>query len=202
MLVACYQHLGDWVALLELLPDAKKAKVYSEEDYQALVLDGWSGRIAAAGESVEQVFSQLPKDLKHHPQLVAGFAAALQEQDRGAIALPEIKSALRQGWDASLVSWYGQLQGDKPLEQLLVAEGWLKERPNDAILLLTLGRISLMTQDWSKAREYLEASLRQGRTSEVYGELGRLCTAMGELERGSEYLQLSLAPLPELPLPG
>jgi len=202
MLVDCYQHLRDYPALLELLPDAKKAKVYSDADFQALVLDGWSGRISAAGESVEQVFSLLPKDLKHQPRLVACYASALQQLGQGAVALPEIKSALRQGWDSSLVRWYGELQGDQPAEQLLAAEGWLRERPNDAIVLLTLGRISLMNQEWAKAREYLEASLRQERTPEVYAELGRLCTAMGDLERGSEYLQRSLEPLPELPLPG
>lgn len=201
MLVNCYQHLGDDVALLELLPDVKKAKVFSDSDFQALTLDGWAGRIADAGKSVEQVWPQLPKELKHQPRLVACYASALQTLGQGAIALPEIKSALRQGWDAPLVRWFGEIQGEKPLEQLLAAEGWLKERPNDATLLLTLGRISLMTEAWPKAREYLEASLRQERTPEVYAELGRLCVALGELERGSEYLQLSLNPLPELPLP-
>ena len=68
-------------------------------------------------------------------------------------------------------------------------------------LLLALGRIALMSEQWAKAREYLESSLRLAKSAEVYAELGRLCTAMGELERGNEYLLRSLPELPDLPLP-
>ena len=95
--------------------------------------------------------------------------------------------------------------GDAEAAQMLVgwwqAEGWLKERPNDAQLLLALGRICLMNQQWQKAREYLELSLRLQRSDEVYGELGRLCSALGDNERGSEYLRLAIPALPDLPLP-
>ena len=83
----------------------------------------------------------------------------------------------------------------------MAAEGWLKERPNDPRLLLTLGRISLMNEAWSKAREYFETSLRLARSREVYGELGRLCVALGESERGGEYLARATVDLPSLPLP-
>jgi HemY protein len=71
-------------------------------------------------------------------------------------------------------------------------------------LLLALGRISLAGRNWTKAREYFEASLKQRRSAEVYGELGRLCLAMGERPRATELLAQALdmgGQLPALPLP-
>ena len=77
----------------------------------------------------------------------------------------------------------------------------MKERPNDPQLLLTLGRISLMNGEWAKAREYFETSLRLQRSAQVYGELGRLCVALGDSARGGEYLVQATEGLPALPLP-
>ena len=72
------------------------------------------------------------------------------------------------------------------------AESWLKTRPNDATLLLALGRIAPASRDWVNAREYFEASLKQRRSAEMYAELGRLCLAMGERPRAAELLAQSL----------
>ena len=91
-----------------------------------------------------------------------------------------------------------------PIGRRATAEGWLKTRPNDPTLLLALGRIALANRDWASAREYFEASLKQRRSAEVYGELGRLCLAMGERPRAAELLAQSIdmsGELPVLPLP-
>jgi HemY protein len=112
-----------------------------------------------------------------------------------------VHTALEQTWDDALVELYGRIVSNDVARQLIVAESWLKARPNDAGLLLCLGRICLMNQQWAKAREYLEVSLRLLRNPAVYGELGRLCSALGDVNRGSEYLSQALGDLPELPLP-
>jgi HemY protein len=59
----------------------------------------------------------------------------------------------------------------------------------------------MMNEEWAKAREYLEASLRLAHSPQVYAELGRLCSAMGDMDRGNEYLLMSQPALPDLPLP-
>lgn len=41
-----------------------------------------------------------------------------------------------------------------------VADGWLKDRPNDAELLSCLGDLSITKQLWGKAQQYLEASIQ------------------------------------------
>lgn len=53
-----------------------------------------------------------------------------------------------------------QYLSDKAQQQSIdLAESWLKERPNDAQLLLYLGQMAFDKQLWGKARSYLEASL-------------------------------------------
>jgi HemY protein len=112
-----------------------------------------------------------------------------------------VRTGIGYGWNDQLVSRYGRISSSDPKRQLVVAQGWLKERPNDATLLLCLGRVSMMNEAWTEAREYFEASLGLSPTPVVHSELGRLCTAMGDYARGSLYLAQSLSELPVLPLP-
>ena len=199
MLVRCYQELRDWQALIELIPALKKQKV--EVDLDALAGEAWCERLGQAGAAPAAVWSGVPKDLKRLSPVISAYARALIEAGEMDEAEILLRNALTRQWDDALVALYGQLQASDCGRQLIAAEGWLKERPNDALLLLTLGRICLMNQQWEKAREYLELSLRLKRSVEVYGELGRLCAALGDPERGSEYLRLAIPALPELPLP-
>jgi HemY protein len=201
MLVDCYRALGDWQAMLEVLPDAKKQKALSEADCQQLLLEGWTHRFGNTASTPQQIWNDVPKELKRDAAVVSAYSAAEIARGDSTRALPVLRAALQHNWDPELVRLYGELQGENPQEQLVVAESWLKERPNDADLLLALGRISMMNQQWPKAREYLEASLRLNRSVDVYAELGRLCSAMGDTDRGNEYLLHSLPSLPDLPLP-
>jgi len=103
------------------------------------------------------------------------------------------------------VNLYGRIPGDKADEQLIMAENWLKERPNNPQLMLALGRLSLRNELWGKAREYLEASLRLQRTRETAAELCRLNAHLGDYEQSVKLLRqgvlLENAGLPELPMP-
>ena len=100
---------------------------------------------------------------------------------------------------------YGIVKGDDLEKQLLLAESWLRERPNDAMLLLTLGRLSLQRRNWEMARSYFQSSLNSRKMAETYGELGRLTARLGEHKESSEYFQQGLAMitqrLPDMPLP-
>lgn len=205
MLIQVYEELADWQALIELLPEAKKRKIFPEAAFADLQQRAWVSRLTQAGADADKVWTDVPKDLKRSPALVLAYARALLSDGTDASAADKaeaaIRIALQQTWDDELVVLYGLAGGADPERQLVVAEGWVKEKPNDPKLLLTLGRICLMNQAWPKAREYFETSLRLQRSPEVYGELGRLCIAMGDSERGCEYLAHATVPLPALPLP-
>lgn len=201
MLSQCYHRLDDWPAQLELLPALKKEKVLSGEDHAKLQVEAWCKLFESTSEPAEDIWQRVPKELKRSSAIAGQYARVLGSRGPSDAAEAVIRSGLQQSWDEELVALYGRTQANDIARQLVTAEGWLKERPNDPTLLLALGRICLMNHQWAKAREYMEASLRLLRTTEVYGELGRLCTALGDAERGSEYLSQSMRELPELPLP-
>jgi len=201
MLCQVYQQLADWQPLIELLGEVKKRRIYDDEAFHALQRSAWLGRLGQADGDATAVWERIPKELKRQQDLVAAYASALVAG--GAVEEAEVlvRGVLQQDWNDDLVALYGRIVGSNPERQMLAAESWLKERPNDPILLLALGRISLMNGEWAKAREYFETSLRLQRSPEVYGELGRLCVALGDSERGGEYLVQATVALPELPMP-
>jgi HemY protein len=200
MLVDCYRQLEDWQAILELTDALHRHHVLDEAALEALRIDAWRGRLEQGRESAADLLKALPRDLRHDARVVSRFAGRLAASDASA-AEGLLRRALEHRWDAELIRQYGALTGADADARRVVAEGWLKERPNDADLLLALGRISLQVGAWAQAREYLEASLRLRRSTDAQAELGRLCAAMGDESRGAELLVQAHDGLPALPLP-
>jgi len=210
LLAECYEQIGDWKALLALVPELQRRGAMSADQLQASRLSwsiGYFEHPPAGTDVAQQLIVQwnaLDNDVRSDPRLIAACANALVVAGSNAEAESVLSKALKQSWNDDLVSLYGRVRVEPADRQIATAEGWLKSRPNDATLLLALGRISLAGRNWAKAREYLEASLKQRRSADVYGELGRLCLAMGERSRATELLAQALdmsGRLPVLPLP-
>ena len=197
MLQRCYVTLGDWQAILELAPDLRRQKALPEEELDATLRRACLARLAqlaepdAAGQ-FEAVWNLLPKTLQHDPELVVAAARARSVQGRPQDAEQLLRDALKRAWDDRLVDCYGLIDADAAA-QLGNAEGWLKDRPDSAPLLLALGRLTGRNEQWDKAREYLEASLRSNPGTDVYAALGHLCVKLGDAQRGAEYLARALS---------
>ncbi len=197
MLQRCYGELGDWQALLELAPDLRRQKALPEAELDAAQRSAGLARLAqltgpAASGQFEAVWNLLPKTLQHDPELIAAAASARSAQGHPQEAEQLLSDALKRAWDDRLVDCYGVVDADLA-GQLNTAEGWLKDRPDNAALLLALGRLAGRSEQWDKAREYLEASLRSNPDGGVYAELGHLCVRLGDAQRGAEYLARALA---------
>jgi HemY protein len=202
MQVRCYRQLQDWQAVIELLPEIEKYHALTDSELTELRRHAWLQRLGDPRVDALAMSADLPKSLRRDAELVQTVARAALAAGRGDEAEPLLRHALEQEWSEGLVRAYGLLAPAAAQHQLSHAEGWLKKHPNDAELLLALGRICLGQQRWARAREYLEASLKLSPDSAVQGELGRLCLAMGEAERGAELAVQALRELPDLPLPG
>jgi HemY protein len=190
----CFRGLGDWQALIELLPDLEKQRALPEQDLAAARREAWLQRLAETRTDPLSLWEAVPKDLRREPALVMAAARSLVAVGRGADAEPLLRQALEHEWSAEVLDLYGTLARSAP-------DAWLKKHPNDPHLLLALGRIGLANERWAQAREYLEASLKLRADPAVQGELGRLCLALGESERGGELAVQALRELPPLPLP-
>ena len=208
LLATSYEQLGDWDALLALAPELKRRGVYAVDAMRTAqarwcVASFDRSDAASTGAQLLERWNAVDKEMRDEARVIGAYARALSNVGANAEAEAALAKALSREWNAELVALYGRIV-DRPDRQLATAEGWLKSRPNDAALLLTLGRLAAANRDWSKAREYFEASLKQQRSVEVYGELGRLCLALGERPRGAELLAQGLelsGQLPALPMP-
>jgi HemY protein len=198
-----YLQSSNWSALLGLLPDLRKEKALGNAELSELVLQAWRGRLLEAGSqeggdvqaalaTLQQTWQAMSAAQQHKPELLAVYAEQLRRLGGEAEAEELLRHFLKQHYDTALVRLYGLLHGRDPSRQLQAAEGWLKQHPDDAGLLLTLGRLCLHSQLWGKAKDYLESSLTFQRHPESCAELARLLAQLGELERSNSLYQEGL----------
>jgi HemY protein len=97
-----------------------------------------------------------------------------------------LRQSIEQEWNPKLVHLYGMLTDVNHSKQLDIAERWLNKHKDDAVLLLTLGRLSSHKQLWGKARNYFEASININPTPEAYYALATLLEKINEKEKATE----------------
>jgi HemY protein len=207
LLKRLYQNLGEWKRLEEILPDLRRRKVISDKEYQVLEGQVVRERLQQEADSVDSLvryWQTIPKELRQDVDLLIDYCRMMLVVDAGPRVEPLIASSLAKHWHSELVLIYGRIELNDPTHQLTVAEGWLKQHPEDAGLLLTLARLALKNKLWGKARSYLEASIAIAPTPESYQQLGLLLERLGETDKASECFRAGLslaAPEPEQALP-
>lgn len=212
LLVSVYKGLNDSKALLELLPELKKYNVLPEEELLELELSVSKDFINTIAKTKDNTVAELgkawkilPKNIVRNSDVVNCYVQHMAQLGEEKNIEKLIRSQLARDWNKSLVDLYGRIVGEDVSKQLQHAENWLKERNNDAALLLCLGRLSMRNSLWGKAREYFESSLKLEHSSEVCAEMGRLLSNLGKHELSNDYFQRGLASmtntLPALPVP-
>lgn len=208
-----YVRQGDWQSLAVILPQLEKQSVLGEEEARTLGESVQLWRLERASgesfESLQEVWLELPRPLRGSEVLVHRYLECLLRHGRDAEAASVLAQFLKRNWSDNLVRRVGLLNAADPQPLLQLLEGSLGERPDNAVLLLTLGRLSQRSQQWSKARDYFEQAARRATepdlTVEACAELARLLAGLGEEEASLDSyrraLQLTAQKYPELPLP-
>ena len=197
LLVKTLQDLEDWVALNELLPTLRKATKIPDEELRKLernvalqLLD--RARHANGGQGLTATFDGLGRDVRYTSDVMKSYVDLLLETEQEEKAEEALREGLKHVWHDELVEIYGRLKGKDANKQLLFAEQQLKERPNDPLLLLTLGRLALRVNDLEKAREYLQTGLSIRGLAELHAEMGKVMLAEGDETLACEHFQLAL----------
>lgn len=215
MLMKAHMALNDWQAVLEILPQINKQKLLANKESAKLEIKAYGKLIehmirsrdssSKDPQALLDVWKGIPnKTLKHldFAPLAHAFIEHLVQLGAHQEAEQQLRSILPHHFTAELINLYGWVKGKDSKRQLLFAQDLLKQRPNDAGLLLTLGRICMLNSEFSQAQEYFEASLDQQNSAETRSELSRLYLAKHEDEKALEMLRQGLGlELPELPLP-
>lgn len=200
-----HQQARNWPEVLRLVRILDKRKALHpalstrlrEIAYEALL--GEQGHDA---ESIRRAWASVPASDRQVPYIAARAAGAFNARGLHDEARAVAEAALRANWDERVVRAYREAAGPAGSPTLLAqierCEAWLKERPLDAELALTLGSLCLKQQLWGKAQRYLEQALSDATEApmvrEAHLKLAQMHEALGqEQEAAKHYRQCALA---------
>ena len=175
--------LQDWEGLLELIPDLERRNVIRSGKAEELQCRAYRGLFAQAGlqrdkERLRQLWERAPRGVRRNEDVLFDYVRTMASVDpHSGLQLDALLAeAIHRRWNDALVYAYGLIPSDASSlpAQLGRAERWLKHHGDNAILLLTLGRLCIRNELWGKGRSYLEASLAIEPLAETYRELGTL----------------------------
>ena len=202
LLADIYVLQADWASAQKLLRDIKHYQALNKGAIDELELDIYLGLISAFKPIPEQsqaeqlnqlgeIWELAPKALRKNAEMVAFYADALGQINATEKLQPLLTKALNNSWHPALVERFGALAMANPEKQLAIAEKWLSSHPEDADLLLALGRICARLDFKGKAKDYFNSSLKLNPCPQTYLELAELLEAMGD-KQGEQMYRLGL----------
>lgn len=203
----------DWQGLCDLMPRLKRA--FGEAGQARRERRAWLALLQQVGrkpgfndadsrrEELRKLWKDVPVNLKHDPAMVARYAGFLAQLGGGKGALSLVRDNLKKDWDDRLPPVLEAIDDLSPDDLLQVLEQWLVDRPGNAAVLITAGRVALKARLWGKAQGFFEAAANSSQSPTALAELARLYQALGDsskaqsaLERRIEQLGEVLPPLP------
>jgi HemY protein len=200
-----HQQAKNWPEVLRLVRSLDKHKALHpalsarlrELSYDALLSDN-----SHDAESIQRVWGTVPSNDRIKPYIAAHAAAALNARGLHHEARATVEEALAAEWDDRVVRAYRDAAAPAGTPALLAqiehCEGWMKGRPNDAELALTLGSLCLKQKLWGKAQRYLEQALSDATEPRMVREshlkLAQMHEALGQHdEAAAHFRQCALA---------
>ena len=200
-----HQQAKNWPEVLRLVRSLDKHKALHpalsarlrELAYDALLSDN-----SHDAESIQRVWATVPAADRIKPYIAAHAATALNARGLHDEARATVEEALRAEWDDRVVRAYREAAAPAGTPALLAqienCEQWIKQRPNDAELALTLGSLCLKQKLWGKAQRYLEQALSDASEPRMVREshlkLAQMHEALGQHdEAAAHFRQCALA---------
>lgn len=191
LLVQLYVQQEDWQKLHELLPDLRRRQVLDTEHWQRLAVQVYREQVthlssARELELLHDSWEELPLPVQQDDAFVGVYMEQLVRLGAHRQAEQAIVSSLKRHWNETLVDLFGNLSGSDAGGQLTIAESWLEQHPEDPVLLLALGKISIRNELWGRARGYLERSIELHPTPEGWRLLGQVLEQMDESQQAAD----------------
>lgn len=179
LLQSLYQDMDQWQEVQSVLPDLRKRHVLERNEVAALDQEAAVGQLQMAlakqdWQKMAQVWEKSSSKSRQTEAMLVPYVQGLIQQDQEEQAIAQIEQFMRNNWSDKLVYLYGVLTQGDLLARLATAEKWLKANPDNACLLLTVGRLAKANQLWTKAEEYLQQSIRFGAKGETYQALAEV----------------------------
>ena len=182
LLALTHESLGNWPELGNLVDRLRRLRVLEPANQQRLERTLHRHQLVAPdnAEDLQQIWDSLPSRSRNDILLLETYVRRLMETGAHETAEKLIRRTLDRQWNDDLCEIYGQLQHDDASSRLSHAEKWLETRPDDARLLLTLGRLALQAKLWGIARRFIDASIEMAPSATAYRELGALLESLDD----------------------
>lgn len=184
----------NWDGVLDVLAQLEKRSTLDAASIVQMRQQAYIGKLRRAKgiADLQQIWKSIPGNFRRRAK-IAGAAANLFIQLKDcAMAQRILVDSLEAEWDSSLLALYGDCTGGELIGRIEKAEGWLKQHPHDAALLLALGRLCLHQGLWGKAQNYLEASISVAPSRAAYTALAQLLEKLHKPDEASRYYQKSV----------
>jgi HemY protein len=168
---------ADWPELLRLVRMLEKHDALTAEQARPLRLRAQRGMIEALQDDPAQLMKHwqtMTTADRSDPQIVLRAVRAFTAAGACQESAQLIEDHLDDHWEPALLDDYAGCPGGDVLRRIAHCEKWLLEHPQEAGLLLALGRLCARQQLWGKAQSYLEASLAIRATRIAHVELAQL----------------------------
>ena len=114
---------------------------------------------------LQQLWKSVPTALKQDPAMVARYAGFVAQLGDGRTALTLVREQLARDWDDRLPPVLEAIDDRSADELLQRLEQWLVERPGNAAVLVTAGRVALKARLWGKAQSFFEAAANSSQSA-------------------------------------
>ena len=177
--------LKNWDAVLEisdiLIRRHPLNKDYFEKVKYEAHMENFKIKASDLG-SLNKYWASLSEYEQSNSQLAAAAARAYMSLGECKTANTIIEQNVQHEWSPELIALYAECLNYHVNRQIECAEVWLKAQPNNAGLLLTLGKLCTHCELWGKAQNYLEASISVEPSTKAYFALAQLNEKLGKHE--------------------
>ncbi len=189
------QRAKNWEQVLNLVAQLEKRGFFDAGQAQQLRLYATQENIKRQANDIaalQECWRKIPATDKKLSGIAATAARCFISLGGCRIAQEIIEQSLDAQWDSDLICLYSECLGLDTLKQIERAETRLFDHPNDACLLLTLGKLCAHQGLWGKAQSYLEASIGVEPTITAHRELAKLHEKNGQSEAADVHYRKSL----------
>jgi len=198
LLLRTEQGLQNWDEVLRLLRLLEKRGAITPELAAQLRITATIENLkkkALDPESLEVFWRKIPAADRVEPRIAEAAARLFIDLGGCRQAHTLIRDALDAQWSSELVALYAECnKSDDALERIDQCERWLAAHPQDATLLLTLGKLCMARELWGKATSFLDASLSIQPTRRAHIALATLYDRVGRASDANRHYRAAADP--------
>jgi HemY protein len=194
LMLRAEQGMANWDEVLRIANSLEKHDAMPPEALDSVRVNAYIAQLTRKPfdrDGLTRQWDETPRADRVRPRIAVVAARAFMQLGDCRQAHRIIEEALDRNWDGTLALLYGECVDQDALERLERAEKWLRARPDEAELLLTLGRLCVQRELWGKAQSYLEASLATQPTQAAHIALARLFERLGRPEEAARHFRAS-----------